>query len=362
MSQDIWHFPRNDMAKQVLGMFEIGLSSALIFFAARRMGKTEFLRKDMQPLANSRGWQTLYFSFLDVEKNSQEEFALALVRFAEKIGIRVNSLEFFKRIKRISGSVKGVEAAIELGDPDTAKTSMKEIFEALYTKKKILLLLDEAQVLAKQESNQPFIAGLRTALDLYKDNVKVIFTGSSRDGLRRMFSKGSAPFFHFGQNLPFPELGREFTDHLATQFNVITKQQLNKDQLWEIFLEMNRVPQLLRSLVERIILNPSYDIEELKTQLLDEVYNDRAFAEGWDECSLLERLILLRISTNAGALFSQSVREEFSKKLGVSLIPVSSIQSSLRTLVRKSIVGRLPEWGEYFIEDPNFKSWIIEEK
>jgi hypothetical protein len=29
-----------------------------------------------------------------------------------------------------------------------------------------------------------------------------------------MFSVGSAPFFHYGQNLPFPNLTKAFTDHL----------------------------------------------------------------------------------------------------------------------------------------------------
>jgi len=305
-----------------------------------------------------RRWRRLFL----LRFSAQEEFTLALARFAEKSGVKVNSLGFLKRIKKISGGIGGIEAAIELGDPDIVKTSMKELLEALSAKTKVLLLLDEVQVLAKQESNEPFIAGLRTALDMYKDTIKVIFTGSSRDGLRRMFSQANAPFFHFGQNLPFPELDRAFTNHLAIQYKVVTKRPLSKDQLWDIFLEMDRVPQLLRSLVERIALNPHDDIDELKTQLLDEVYDDRAFAEAWDDCSLLERLILLRIASGSGALFSQQIRVEFSKKLGVTLIPVSSIQSSLRTLLRKSMVGRLPERGEYFIEDPNFKSWIIEEK
>lgn len=47
ISNDPWHFPRTELAKQILGMFETGLASSLTFFAPRRMGKTEFLRKDL---------------------------------------------------------------------------------------------------------------------------------------------------------------------------------------------------------------------------------------------------------------------------------------------------------------------------
>ena len=61
MKIDLWHFPRAELAKQVLGLFESGLSSALVFFAPRRMGKTEFLRKDIQPLADKKGFETVYF-------------------------------------------------------------------------------------------------------------------------------------------------------------------------------------------------------------------------------------------------------------------------------------------------------------
>lgn len=71
------------------------------------------------------------------------------------------------------------------------------------------------QALATSPKHAPFIAALRTGLDLNKDRVKAVFTGSSREGLRRMFSQASAPFFHFGQNLDFPDMDRGFTEHLA---------------------------------------------------------------------------------------------------------------------------------------------------
>ena len=64
ISHDPWHFPRTELTKQILGMFETGLASSLTFFAPRRMGKTEFLRKDITPLAEQLGWRVFYFSFL----------------------------------------------------------------------------------------------------------------------------------------------------------------------------------------------------------------------------------------------------------------------------------------------------------
>ena len=65
MSQNLWHFPRTVLAQQIIGMFDSGLSNALTFFAPRRMGKTEFLLKDIKPYAEKQHWQTFYFSFLE---------------------------------------------------------------------------------------------------------------------------------------------------------------------------------------------------------------------------------------------------------------------------------------------------------
>ena len=41
-----WHFPRPAMAKKYLSMFKLGLTTARGLFARRRMGKTEFLKKE----------------------------------------------------------------------------------------------------------------------------------------------------------------------------------------------------------------------------------------------------------------------------------------------------------------------------
>jgi uncharacterized protein len=357
MSKDLWHFPRSDLAQQVLGMFEAGLSSALIFFAPRRMGKTEFLRKDILPYAEKKGWKIFYFSFLDIGERVQEEFTNSLANFAEKNGAISNKNSILSRVRKIGAEAVGVKANIEFEKSENI-SDMKSIFSSLAEKGKILLLMDEIQVLAIKCSNDQFIAGLRTALDINKDLIKVIFTGSSREGLRRMFSQTSAPFFHFGQNLPFPELSREFTDHLANVFKKVTKRNLDKNLLWDNFLKMDKVPQLARSLVERLALNPNITISEAKEQLLGDVFNDRAFAEIWENSSKLEQILLKEIADGTEAIFSEKQRTIFAKKLGVPNLAVPSVQSSIRVLQRKNLIGKLPDRSSYFIDDPNFKSWL----
>lgn len=360
MKKDMWHYARTKLAEQVLGMFETGLSNSLIFFAPRRMGKTEFLIKDIQPLAEKNGWKVFYFSFLDVGNKAKEEFTAALADFAGKVGISIKVSKFLGKIKKVSGEAAGIKAGIELQEVKQTTAGMKEVFSNLAKNGKILLLLDEIQVLSAHEGNENFVAGLRTALDMYKDVVKVIFTGSSREGLRRMFSKSSAPFFHFGQNLPFPELGREFTDHLVRVFKKITKRSLDEEKFWVIFERMAKVPQLARSLIERMVLHPEISVDEAKSDLLRGVLDDRAFVAVWGNCSLLERVLLREVAQGASSFFGEEKRNGYAKKLGVSDLPVSAIQSSMRVLQRKNLIGHLPEErGRYFIDDPSFKNWVL---
>lgn len=357
MAYDLWHYPRTDLAKQIFGVFESGLSSALVFFAPRRMGKTEFLRKDMTPLAESCGWQVFYFSFLDVEHDAATDFVTALSKFTEQQGLINKPNSLLKRINKLSAGALGVKAGIELKESNELQHDLKELISLLAKRGKILLLMDEVQALA-QEVNNTFIAAFRTALDMHKDHIKVIFTGSSQTGLRQMFSQAKAPFFHFGQNLNFPQLDRGFTDHLAKVFKTITQRSLNNEALWQAFEDLQKVPQLIRALIERLALNPNLDMPTAKAQLLAEIHDDREYVKLWNELSALERAILSLLAQGEDNLFSQRTREHLSKQLGLTGLSSSSTQSSARTLLRKEIIGKQSERSGYFIEDPNFANWV----
>ena len=357
MSKDIWHYPRRELAQQVLGMFNSGLSSALVFFAPRRMGKTEFLLKDMKPLAESNDWSVLYFSFLDVGSEPKRAFTLALMQFAVDIGATKWS-KLQKYIKKVSAGVGGLQAGIELREPEQVSYSLKDIMAILAQYKSVLLLLDEVQVLACHEQNRDFIATLRTALDVNKDTIKVVFTGSSRQGLGNMFAQSDAPFFHFGQNLNLPDLGKDFTDHLAQVFCQTTGRQLDKQALWQAFQALDKIPQLIRSLVERMVLNPQLTIDEAQKQLMQEVVDERDYTSIWHQRSLLEQLLLKAIANGDRALFSQANRQYLADKMGIEDLPVSTVQSAIRSLQRQHIIGSLPKRGGYYIDDPNFESWI----
>ena len=61
--KDLWHFERRDFRRSVLALLNDGPASILTLFAPRRTGKTEFLIKDLAPLAEKAGHRVIYASF-----------------------------------------------------------------------------------------------------------------------------------------------------------------------------------------------------------------------------------------------------------------------------------------------------------
>lgn len=344
--KDIWHYPRTALAEQVLSLFNSGLSHALTFFAPRRKGKTEFLLKDITPLAKEYDYKVFYFSFLDNGENVEKRFIYELNAFCQ--GKIAKSLSHLSSVE-----IQGFKAELQaLGNDDLLHS-----LNALAGQgKPILLLLDEIQALAGA-SHYPIIASLRTALDTNKDKIKVIFTGSSRENLRLMFSSSTAPFFHYGQNLTFPDLDKAFTDHLAGVFYHTTKRDLDNNELWSAFVAMNKSPQMARALIERMALNPMLDITTAKDELLDEIQVSQDYSVIYHDLTAIQQHLLTHIATGQGELYSQTTKDKLTEHLGVD-IGNQHIQSAIRSLSKKGLLFKVGN-GVYEIDDIFFKEWLL---
>ena len=62
---DAWHFARPELAEAYLNAFALGLTAARGLFARRRMGKTEFLCKDLLPAAAEKEYLVAYTNLWD---------------------------------------------------------------------------------------------------------------------------------------------------------------------------------------------------------------------------------------------------------------------------------------------------------
>lgn len=351
---DIWHFRREQLARDVVSMFNSGMSHALTFFAPRRKGKTEFLQQDLVPAAEEKGWKPLYYSFMEGDEAEKPRgFILALQAASAGTGVlaRVSA--------KLKASLPGVgEGEVALAPGQTADEPLRisQLIGRLGEKAPTLLLLDEVQELAGREENKALIAGLRTGLDMHKDRVKVVFTGSSREKLRRMFASSAAPFFHFGANLPFPDLERDFVIHIAGAYHRTTGRQLDEEVLWQAFLKFDRTPAYLRESVEQFVLNPLRSLESIVADKLAQIPDDRQFDDTWAGLNPLDQAILIELARMPQRIYPADFRKRVSARIHAEEITSSAMQVAINKLASRNMVFK--DGANYAIEDEHLREWI----
>lgn len=355
----IWHYPRTALAESLIQSINIGLVSSYVLFAPRRIGKTEFLIHDLKTLAESNKYFVLYFNFYTDLTTEQSPAALFKNKLREAIG---NSL--FDKVQ--INEIKLPWCSINLKSRDIInELDILELISLLGVKlqkkgMKLLLLLDEIQELEFNKESQPLVAGLRTALDLNKEVVKVVFTGSSQEGLKKMFQNNKAPFFHFSSNIEFPYFDKNFTDFLANVYHEITQKNIDKDELYEVFCKLGNVTLYIREVLNLYILNPKLTLTECYKQYITQIDDKDSYKKKWLVCTDSEKAILLAIAHNISNSFYSNDFFEFSKTKQL-LVSRGKIQSAIKKLLDNSTII-LDNEKQYRITDDGFEHWIKKEE
>lgn len=358
---DPWHFPRPELAAAYLDAFALGLTAARGLFARRRMGKTEFLCKDLLPAAVERGYLVAYTNLWDTET---PDIALvsALAEALEPRGFRAVLTALGKPVKKIRASAKvpgGAEGSIEAElaqlDADSSIT-MREVLRQLDRQKKpLLLVIDEAQVLAK-EMHSTFAHALRAALDIRKERIKVVFAGSSETTLRDMFARSSEPFYNWAPLEPFPLLGDEFVAFTIDLMNSMARHTLTLAQGRRAFDELHRTPEFFKRFIERFLVYQPQGVEAALEHTKDTVFSDAHFIRQWDSTHPADQAVLTLLADGDSDLHSVAGLERLSDLIGKPATR-NTAGHALRRLQDANVVTRLGV-GKYHIEDEAFAEWI----
>lgn len=356
MQKDPLYFPRTTLAQALLSSMRAGISHAFTLFAPRRMGKTQFLLKDMKPLAEAEGFNVFYFSFMDDASVSiAESFQQALYQFSRDIQATEGVKSFLGGIKRVDILGVGVERAEPKVDliPKISDLMHQIAMDNLPS----LLLLDEIQELTRISEMEGLVRSLRTGLDMYQQQIKTIFTGSSANDLRMMFNNSKAPFFHFAHEIDFPVMGRDFSDFLADIYHQRTSKELDKEALYQIFEQVHHTPLYLRTMIQDMIINPELSLEVAAENRLEQIYGGSEYVSIWNGLSPLEKEILQIVLTYPDGLYSKENREIMAHKLGLDALSTSQIQGGVRKLERKNLLASYGHGG-WYINPPMFGTWL----
>jgi hypothetical protein len=361
---DPWHYPRPELAAKYLQVFDVGLTSARALFAKRRMGKSEFLEQDLIPAARDAGYLTVYLNLWDARSQPAPAFLAALSRALRPTGLGKLAKTLKRPLKSIKASAKVAGMAegsleAELGGTETAATPrLTELIRSFdKPNRRMLLVLDEAQVLA-ESAHADLAHSLRASLDGRKQNIKVIFAGSSEATLRRMFGRSTEPFYNWAPLEPFELLGEEFVRAMVVKVNRLSRYPLTQKDAISAFEALKRTPEFFRRYLSRYL---AYADLGSKAALLDteaHVFNDANFVSTWHRLLPADRELLRLIVSGVTDLFSESSRGRLGVALGLNEAVAKNVpQQSLRRLQDADLVLRM-DYGDYRVQDDALAEWL----
>jgi hypothetical protein len=362
--KDPWYYPRAVLAKQYVDLLVNGVMDRMTIFAPRRMGKTLFLLLDFTPAAEKLRYKVVYISLWSEIDKPHETILLTLQEAHDNIKKKRRGRELLNStIKKIKfDGLFGMGAEVELaGDPQKAKSN--DLFEidnllskiAKLSKGRFILILDEIQHLTTSKQFDPLSYALRTSIDKLRGQINVVFTGSSRSGMRDMFGDNRAPFYHFSDQVPFPNLDREFIKHVCTTFEKIAHRKISDAQLWRLFVKLGYNPSHLSNIVKSMVLDPNLSMKAAYDQTLAFIAIDHGYEAKWKQLKPLDREVYQAI-VKSRPLYSKKSLENFSKAVNKS-ITAPYVQRSVQRLIKLQLIS--PEQhGSYLNEAPGFAEWL----
>jgi len=240
-------------------------------------------------------------------------------------------------------------------------SKLRRRFEALLSgKRKILLCLDEVQHLATDQAFEPLVFFLRTLLDENRDKLYVVYTGSSRDGLYRLFNRRKAPLFRSSSQIDLPELGSGFVKHMLDAFDRATARALSYNNAWNAFLILNRVPRDFRAVIEGMVLSGETEITTATEQYRQFTSGADEYEKTWAQLKPIEQAILAVIAQDIAGPYHEDARRFMATWLGMeeSSVATHTIQNALNRL-RGEFLAPV-EKGVWVFEDTDFKIWVAE--
>ncbi|PLZ03874.1 hypothetical protein CY652_02550 [Burkholderia sp. WAC0059] len=360
---DPWHYARPELAESCLEAFDLKLSSARGLFARRRMGKTEFLQQDLLPAAREHGYVVAYTNLWDNRAAPDAALVSSLVEALAPQGVKALLASLGKPVRKvrvgagagIPGGVSGLFEA-ELGTAGEKARALPEVLRQLDRQKKpLLLVIDEAQVLARAEHSD-FAHALRAALDIRKDRIKVIFAGSSETTLREMFARASEPFYNWAALEPFPLLGDDFVSFTVRHMNSLVRNRLTLEQGKRAFEALHRTPEFFKRFIERYILYQTQGPDAALEHTRASVFSDEHFLKQWQALNPADRAVILVLARGEADLHGAASLRQLSLALGKPATK-NTVSHALRRLVADNSVTRLT-FGEYRIEDEAFAEWL----
>lgn len=229
--KDNWHYHRWGLAYRYLKSLQTGTSASIALYCEPSQGATDFLIKDISPLALKMGATVVYIDF----KSNFENPACQLIQgFENAIGkdivydyLRKENLQFSLATQNRSFAPYVVHAC----------------FEALCSLQSYsIMLLDEIPYLTIDHKNQTFIRSLRSHIQRHSDLIAPVFFGSNQILMNSLLSNQHAPFYQAARMQELPALGDEFVFHTLSNARKTFNLKVDADDAIKTFEKLSFQP------------------------------------------------------------------------------------------------------------------------
>jgi uncharacterized protein len=357
-----WYFERPELAKQIFAILVDGPGDPLALIGERRIGKTSHLRGELYQEARRRKFLPVY---IDIQQHRSKPLAAIAYAFNEAIDdVTVPTTTVGKRLKTPVKKIGGGGISLDLGDEPTRRRPtdpyllidwlLKELIRV--AGQPVLLIFDEIQELATASDSDNVVAALRSAITKSKQNIRVVFTGSSEIKLMELFSRSRAALYEGASTIAFPHLDDTFLQFIMACSKARFKRSANMDELRAAFDRLHHRP---RALIDLVMLHASSDgsslVDVLDNGVMAQLSN-QDFHTQWAKLTPLQQRICLRIS-QGNDVSSANARAYYAKETRRNEIPVGTVGHALKALVTNHVVANTGR-GLYRLDDPLFAEWI----
>lgn len=365
LNPEIWHYNRHTDAKRYIDFFDLGISNSLTLFAKRRFGKTALLLNDIRPTAHARGYNVVYATFWD----NKSRPALALLTALKEANHPITITQRIKKalnipISDLSLSVADIKISVKLNADKDSETDILHKLNLAFneiakSQKRTILMLDEVQHLATDPKFEPLVATIRSAFDKHPGKLCALYTGSSRDGLHKLFRDHSSPLFNAAQEYPLPPMKADFVNFVLERYFKASGRKITIAAGLSVWKMVDYSPYDFMAIIERMLTTIEHDIKVAAKSYMEFKINDPILPKIAGNLKAIDKLLLLSINEGHSTLYSEDSLDIFAERLGVKKITKSIIQNSIRRLREKEIISKAGD--KYDIEMPLLVNYLLKQ-
>ena len=222
---------------------------------------------------------------------------------------------------------------------------------------RVLLMLDEAQELVKHKDGEATMKAVRALFNTFQGQLLLLITGSSREGLLRLFGDRHRASFGLADHEDFQLLGRDFVETKSAAFNKQRRNPIDLDTLFQAFRMLEHRPADFIAFLEFLAVNDVRDAVGSVAVFLASRFPIAAVRERFERFTPLQQAVLYLIAAGATQMTSQATLDRVGAAIGGS-VSAAGVRKALTTLPPDVVAN--PARGQYEVVDTQLLAWLRE--